>query len=333
MSDRELRIAMCGCGNNAKAHAHELQKIAGVSFYAFWNREEDAHLACDMLQEFGGEYCTSDLERIAADPRVDAVYITTMHNDRLRLVRAMAEAGKPVFVEKPLTHSPEALRAMYRLLQAKPTLFQTGYKTRFNSMVEKAHAMLPEPELLFAHVFDGRWPDNHLNQLEIGGGNIRAQGVYAADALHFMAGSLPVATTAVAKNRRQPSGIEDTFCATFEFANGAIGSIAVADAGVAAGTVSKFFLEAAGGGRGVTLLDRFARLEYLDGANAQTFTGEEDGFRRESEHFHAAVRNGEDSPCDFLQGAIPSIMIYRALEAAASGRRETIDIEAWLNEA
>jgi predicted dehydrogenase len=308
-----------------------LQSIPGVELSAYWNRPEDPHLGPRFLAEFGGQYQTDDIARIAEDPNIDAVYLCTMHNDRLRLIEAFAQAGKAIFSEKPLAHTPEMLRAMHRTLQAHPTLFQSGYKIRFNSLVAEARALMPEPELLFAHVLDETWPANHLNNPAVGGGNVRAQGVYPADALHILAGSEPVSVTATVKNGRQPSGVEDTIAATFQFKNGAIGALIAADAGTATDGVSKFFVEACGGNAALALHARFTRLEYRKaGAEPRVITGEEDGFLRESVAFVHAIRTGSPSPCDFRQGAIPSIMIDSAIEAAHTGRRVDIDVDAWL---
>lgn len=327
-----LNIAFCGCGRIAHAHAEELKHLPGVTMYAYWNRPEEGELAAKMRAEYGGAYATDDLARLAADPAIDAVYICTLHNDRLRQLRAMAEAGKPVFMEKPLALPATVLREMRQVLQQQPILFQSGFKTRFNSLVIAARELLPVPEILHTHVYDALWPDNFLNDPLVGGGNLRSQGVYAADTLHILAGSRPVSVMAMAGNRRQPSGVEDTMCATFTFANGAIGSIDVADAGNGAGTVSKFFATMAGGDNALSLLQRFTRLEYQPtGASTPTVrTGEEDGFRRQSEAFFAAVRNNTTSPCDFTQGAIPSIMIDSALQSSRTGCRVEIDSEEWL---
>lgn len=328
-----VHIAIFGCGRNAHEHARTFRSIDGARLYAYWNRPDDFRLAEAMQAEFGGAYCTDDFQRVVDDPQVDAIYICTMHNDRLRLLDAAAKGGKPVFMEKPLALPATLLRDMKRVLDAHPILFQSGFKIRFNTLVRQARAALPNPEILYAHVFDETWPDNYLNDPNIGGGNVRAQGIYAADSLHILAGSPPVAVTAFARNARQPSGIEDTLCATFEFASGALGALAVADAGSGCGTVSKFFVEAAGGGTSLSLLSRFSRLEVRAADGTETaVTGEEDGFRVQSEAFLDAVRTGGASPNPFVQGAIPSIMIATALEAAATGQRQIIDIDAWFNE-
>lgn len=307
-------------------HARELAKIPNVKISAYWNRTREK--AEGLMGEFGGKYVAADFTRIANDPEIDAVYINTMHNDRLRILQVMAEAGKAVFMEKPLTHNEKSLVEMRRILERHPIMFQSGYKIRFNSLVEKARALLPFPEILTAHVLDEIWPDNSLNEMEIGGGNIRCQGVYAADILHLLAGSLPVAVTAISARRRHTSRVEDTLGAVYEFANGAVGTIAVADAGLATNGVSKFFAEAAGPNGAVTLCDRFKRLEWRASSlnTSETFTGEEDGFFRQSAAFIKTIREGAPVRCDFIAGAIPSIMIYRALESSVTGQRELIDV-------
>lgn len=328
--DGPLRIAFCGCGNIARAHARAFAPLPGVTLHAFWDWNPD--LATRFHADHEGAYCTDDFRRIARDPDVDAVYINTLHCDRLRLVEAMAAAGKPVFCEKPLAHTPQALRQMYACLQRHDVLFWSGYKIRFHTLVQRAREWLPAPEVISAAVHDDIWPDGPLNDPDLGGGNTLSQGVYAAETARMLAGSLPVAVSAFARHARHPAGTADTLCATYEFANGAIAAITTADAGCCAGPVGKFSALAAGGNRSVVLAERFSRLACRDGQTGEekTLTHEEDGFRRQSEAFFRAVRGTGKNRCDFIEGAIPSIMIHRALAAAESGRREPIDVLAFL---
>lgn len=327
---RNVRVAFCGCGKIAFAHARELRKLPGVELRACWNRTKAR--AEELAAEFGADYVADDFERIAADPDVDAVYVNTMHNDRMRILRPLAEAGKPVFMEKPLAHDAATLREMHCLLQERPILFQSGYKIRFHTLVRKARELVPEPEMLEAHVLDDTWPDGPLNDLAVGGANVRSQGVYATDSLQILAGAPPVAVAGLCANRRQKGGIEDTLAAAFEFANGALGTVAVADAGAAPDPVSKFLVAVSGANRSAALFDRYTRLEFRDGATGerQSLTHEEDGFLRQSEAFVAAVRGEAPVACDFVMGATPTIMVFEAIEAAKSGRRAAIDVGAWL---
>jgi hypothetical protein len=42
------------------------------------------------------------------------------------------------------------------------------------------------------------------------------------------------------------------------------------------------------------------------------------------------VRDGSPVQCDFRQGSIPSLMVYRALESADLGRKLDIDVHVML---
>ena len=46
---------------------------------------------------------TTDYRELVADPAVDVVYVATRHDLHYAVARAAVEAGKAVFVEKPMT--------------------------------------------------------------------------------------------------------------------------------------------------------------------------------------------------------------------------------------
>ena len=60
-------------------------------------------------EKFGFENISSDSSAAMTDPEVDAVFITTPHNSHAAMVCEALEAGKHVFVEKPLAMNHEEL--------------------------------------------------------------------------------------------------------------------------------------------------------------------------------------------------------------------------------
>ena len=326
-----VRIAFIGCGAIANAHAKVLTQLPNVNLRAFWNRTESKAEA--MCKEYGGDYHTSEFEQIVEDPEIDAVYLNNMHNDRIRFIRVLAENGKAIFSEKPLAHTPEALREIYAYLKGKDILFWSGYKQRFNTLVEKAITLVPKPEILSAHVLDETWPESGLNEPDVGGGNVRCQGTYGAEMLYLLAHSRPIAVTALTRNQRHEAQTVDSLCAAYEFANGAIATLTIGDAGVGPGTVSKFYAASTGGNLSLSLVDRYRQLDFCNGTanKTETLTHEEDGFLRQTEAFLKAVRNEGPVVMDFIEGAIPTIMVERAIDSSCSGQREEIDVNAYLN--
>ncbi|MCK5845609.1 MAG: Gfo/Idh/MocA family oxidoreductase, partial [Victivallales bacterium] len=255
MKRKTINIGMCGCGRISAAHMDVLTKLDGVRVSAYWNRPEEPGLAEAFLDRYGGDYSCADFAEIAADPSIDAVYLCTMHNDRVRFVEMFAAAGKAVFCEKPLALDEEGLAEIGRVVSDSGILFWSGYKIRFHSLFEKAMELIPDVEIVSAHVMDEVWPEGIFNDPNVAGGNVVSQGVYATESIRLLAGCLPVSVSAVARYGRHRDDVPDSLCASFEFENGAVGSITVGDAGLAPDGVSKFQMLAAGGNKCVAITD------------------------------------------------------------------------------
>ncbi len=75
---------------------------------------------------------TPDLEQIWRDDEVVAVVVCSETNRHQNLVLAGAQAGKHLFVEKPLGMGAEDAYLMAEAIEAAGVLFQTGYFMRGN---------------------------------------------------------------------------------------------------------------------------------------------------------------------------------------------------------
>lgn len=333
MNRHEVKIAFLGCGHIARAHLAELHKMPGVRVKACWNRREEFHLAEQFQAASGAEYCTDDYQRIADDPEVDGVYICTMQNFRVMLLEAMAKSGKAVFMEKPLALYPSEFKQMAEILRQYPILFQSGYKIKFNSLIKSFQEKQLHPEIIYSHVFDCPWSDRApaANQ-KVGGGHILSQGVYATETLRVLADSVPVSVMAMLNERNSRNCCHGSLAAVFRFANGTIGNLALTDNAEAPEGISKFFTEATGPGWGLSITERFTCLRQtapLEKETEERFM--EDGFYNQSVSFIEKIRNGKNnSDCSFLDGAIPSLMIFKALESARNNTSVKIDVHAWL---
>ena len=70
MSD--IRLGLIGCGAIGRAHAQCIAKIDAARFLAFADIAAEA--AESLKNDFGGDYATTDAQRIFADDGIDAVY-------------------------------------------------------------------------------------------------------------------------------------------------------------------------------------------------------------------------------------------------------------------
>lgn len=112
-----LSLALIGCGSIARTHARTLSRFGSRVRLAFASRDtaraESYRRECKGFAAFG-EYAAA-----FADPRLDAVLVTTPPAQHLALTLDALAAGKHVIVEKPaFLHSDDVSRVAVAAAQA-----------------------------------------------------------------------------------------------------------------------------------------------------------------------------------------------------------------------
>lgn len=134
---------------------------------------------------------TTDYKEIIKDPEVDLVMITTRHNQHARMVIEALQAGKHVFVEKPLALNHEELNAIIEAQQSSGKTVSVGFNRRFSPHAEKMKALLGSaPMNVIATMNAGHIPPNvWVHDLKIGGGRIIGEACHFIDLITFLTGS------------------------------------------------------------------------------------------------------------------------------------------------
>ena len=127
-------------------------------------------------QRFGFERAVSDLDAVFEDSEVDTIFILTRHDSHARLVRRGLEAGKHVFVEKPLALNEEELDEVLKVAAGSDGLLMVGFNRRFAPLARRARKHLNGrvgPLSIIVTINAGPMPPDHWTQeLSIGGGRI-----------------------------------------------------------------------------------------------------------------------------------------------------------------
>ncbi|PTX60439.1 putative dehydrogenase [Kordia periserrulae] len=153
----KLNVALVGAGSFATAmHLPNMEKMKDkYSLYAVVNRT--GHKGKTVATHFNAKYTTSEIEDVLQDPEVDVVFITTQHKDHGPLTLRSLQAGKHVFVEKPLATTPEDLDKIVDFynddsIQNKPLLL-TGFNRRFSKYAQeiKKHTSTRENPLFVSY--------------------------------------------------------------------------------------------------------------------------------------------------------------------------------------
>lgn len=250
-------IGMIGAGGYAGGVLlPAMKKAGGVRFRSIASSSgvSGTHLG----RKFGFASSTTDMETIFADPDINTVVITTRHNSHAVLVGKGLQAGKHVFVEKPLCLTLEELAQIEALAAEHPRqILMVGFNRRFSPLVmalREALAVLPEPKAMVMTVNAGAIPMDHWTQdLKIGGGRMIGEACHFIDLLRHVAGRPIVAYDVMGMT----SPAKDSFSVNLSFDDGSIGTVHY----LANGTKSfpKERLEVFCGGR-ILHLDNFRSL-------------------------------------------------------------------------
>ena len=96
-----VRWGIIGCGNVTEVKSGPaFQKADGSALVAVMRRNGEK--AKDYALRHGVPKWTDNADALIHDPDVDAVYIATPPDSHAMYTKRVAEAGKPVYVEKPM---------------------------------------------------------------------------------------------------------------------------------------------------------------------------------------------------------------------------------------
>lgn len=182
-------------------------------------------------RKFGFQQATSDYRAILDDPEINTVFILTRHNSHARFVVEALNAGKHVFVEKPLALNREELAQVQQAVAAHPERqLLVGFNRRFSPLAMKLRALLrerAEPINVVYTVNAGAIPPAHWTQdPAVGGGRIIGEGCHFIDLIGYLVGHSLTAIEARMVGRAPGVTVrEDKMTIVLEYADGSVGTI------------------------------------------------------------------------------------------------------------
>jgi predicted dehydrogenase len=306
-------VSFLGAGNYATAVLIKAFREAGATLRTVASSGGVTGLHAG--RKFGFEGTTTDSASLFTDAGTDAVVITTRHDSHAGFVLQAIEAGKHVFVEKPLCLTMDEADRIEAALAAapKPITLMVGFNRRFAPQVQRMHALLrgaSGPKSLVMTVNAGSIPADHWTQdAEQGGGRIVGEGCHFIDLLRFLAGS-PIESFS---RETMASPTADTTSFSMRFADGSIGTVHYFANGCKAFPKERLEVFAQGG---VLQLDNFRKLRGFGwkGFKSMNLWRQDKGQQSCAAAFLAAVRGGS-APiphAEILEVARASIRIAKA---------------------
>ncbi|TAK44634.1 MAG: dehydrogenase, partial [Saprospiraceae bacterium] len=311
-------LGIIGAGNFTKAViGPELKKLgANVKYIA----SARGLSATTSARKFGIAFSTTDTKVIFEDPEVDAVLITTRHDLHARQVVEALDAGKHVFVEKPLALTLEELEQVGLAYQRNNKTLTVGFNRRFSPFLTDARNQLGEtgaPINVIASMNAGFIPsDSWVHDVETGGGRIIGEACHLIDLISFLAGSL---VESVVMNALGPNPAENTDNASIllRYKNGSQGVIQYFSNGSKA--YSKERIEVYSQNR-TMVIDNFKKSKYYGFKKSGLSHSQDKGHREQFRLFMERLKNGGPATIPFEEIMNTSRAAICAVQSLKEGK-------------
>ena len=311
-----LRLGFVGAGNFAQCHLiPHLRKLDLDLISAVTATPANAR---SVAEKFDFAEASTDSIGVIESDRTNALFIATQHDTHGDYVVRALEAGKHVFVEKPLAINREELERIREIAQKGNDRVMVGFNRRFSEsfvFIKKYFDGVVEPLSIFYRVNAGHIPLSSWIQRPEQGGRIIGEGCHFIDAMQFLTGARPVVVDvqAICSENVEVRNA-DTVSITVTFDDGSIGTLHYFSNG--AKSIPKEYCEVYGGGR-TAIMEDFRRVTLASETKSsfKKFNGSK-GHREEVIATVEAMKTGSPMPISFQSLYDTTLATFEAVEGS-----------------
>jgi predicted dehydrogenase/threonine dehydrogenase-like Zn-dependent dehydrogenase len=315
----KVGISLIGFGNHVLAtHLPNLRSMRDVEVRGI--ASATGRNASVVAENLGATLITTDVDELLRDPDTDGVLICSTQPEHYQHVHAAVEAGKAVFVEKPMVTRAEDLGQLLKLMEKVDGLVTLGLNRRYSPMVDTLRSSVEGDidfvEYLVAAQF---LPPDHwsLDPIE-GGGRLISEGEHFIDLCNLLIGKPPVSLTARALGKA-PDDLRTlcNFAVTLHY-EGAAATVVFNESG------SPHFprerLTVLGRGQ-IAILDDFGKLTLHGTKIDKQGSGlrKSMGHVEELQQFVRAIKGESNNLLSWEESALASTCVFAAQESIRLG--------------
>jgi predicted dehydrogenase len=273
----------------------------------------------------GFRFATTSIDELLADEATQAVFVATQHHTHASFVARVLEAGKHVFVEKPLCTTPEELARIDEVVRGLPRpgpCLVVGFNRRFSPhavAIREAFAGRTTPLVVSYRVNAGvARADSWVQDPDRGGGRVIGEVCHFVDLAGFLVGSDSLSVHAASIRTADRRDVEeDSIVVTLTYADGSLATIQYLAHG--SSQVPKERAEVCADGV-TAVLDNFRQTTF-HGSGARPVSGRQaKGFDEEIAAFLRTVRGGGEWPIPYDSLARTTRATFAILESLREGR-------------
>ncbi|MFP3938912.1 MAG: bi-domain-containing oxidoreductase [Thermoanaerobaculia bacterium] len=204
-AEAKVGVSIVGCGNHVLGkHLPNLARIRRAELRGLVSAT--GKNAATAAKRYGATVTTTDIQEVLGDPGTDVVMVCSSQPLHAEHAVATIEAGKAVFVEKPMATTLEGLRRVAAAMADGPVLFTLGLNRRYSPLVRRLQEELEgDADAVTYHVAQPFIPPDHwtLDEVE-GAGRLITEGEHFIDLCNLLVGRRPTSVTANALGEPPP---------------------------------------------------------------------------------------------------------------------------------
>jgi predicted dehydrogenase len=219
MESKNLNVLQIGLGGFGKNHLRAWHEMGKGSHLYIAELNSKLHEDCRMFNV--------PSERLGTDARafldkVDIVDIVTPSTSHFELCRMALEAGKDVFVEKPMTMTSAEATALAELSSRTSRLIQVGYYYRFHPLSVYLKQQIEQKTLGVLRYLSGNFMGFKRARTDVG--VTHTDGIHFIDLFNWLIGEPPANVYAVVRDHFK-RGLEDFSLVQLQYPGGQIAKV------------------------------------------------------------------------------------------------------------
>jgi predicted dehydrogenase len=320
-----VRVACIGMGWWSDVLADAMQRSGRLKIVSCYSRSDDKRHA--FATKYGCEAMPS-YRHILRDPDVEAIINTTPNNMHLLTTRPAAEAGKHVFLDKPIANTIADAIAITRACAQAGVVLALGYQRRKESHFRWIRKQIDDGRFGRLVNAEANISRDRLGKIDLNswrytaegmpGGVMLQIGIHYTDVLEFLMGPIK----AVSGNLAQlvlPGDNPDVASLLIEHENGALSTLNASYASASEHYVMNIY-----GKEASVFFDLYQGLRFLrrgsDGAH-RVECPENDAIVEELEEFADAVRGRGEPEMNGERSTASLAVLLAGITSAREGRR------------
>lgn len=327
----QFGVGLVGAGNLARwVHLPNLKKIPNAHLRTVFSA--NGPRGKSYAVRFGADYCCSEYDEVLKDPEIDVVVIVSRNPQHAPQALAALQAGKHVFLEKPMALTVEECRQLYRAASETGKHLTIGFNRRYSPAYLGLKRQLTRragPAVLNLRVNSPGIAGDYWMADPAAGGAILGEACHFVDLMYWLLDSEPILVSALSlpAGKKDPIG-ENNLVSSFRFADDSVANLTYCTVG--SKTSGGERVEAYFSGMGAIAED-FKRITLRSsGVTRRSSWFAEKGYAEQLRAFFDEIRCGTPPAVDVRDGARATIVCLRMLESARTMAPCSLDWEGAL---